>query len=77
MGTGLALSGGVDSMALAFLWSQLLKANPVYRPFFRAFIVDHGARPGSSEEAKLVRSNLENVLFSGRFCDYRNLSNYK
>ncbi|KAI0402980.1 adenine nucleotide alpha hydrolases-like protein [Xylaria palmicola] len=58
---GLAVSGGVDSMALAYLCSQLKKHylgqliiadNPVSQ--FRAFVIDHGLREGSNEEARAV-----------------------
>lgn len=53
--TGLAISGGVDSMALASLFARsrgLLNRNGP--PFANAFIVDHKARPGSTEEAEWV-----------------------
>ena len=67
---GLALSGGVDSMALAYLWSFLLKSpsrdlrgsskHPV--SYFQSFVVNHGARQGSAEEAQLVATRLEKLL---------------
>jgi hypothetical protein len=53
----LAISGGVDSMALAFLFSSLLKTSrpmkvadhPVHR--FHCIVVDHRLREGSTAEA--------------------------
>jgi tRNA(Ile)-lysidine synthase TilS/MesJ len=68
---GLAISGGVDSMALAVLCSKLQefpykkhKVRPIELQHFRnisfkAFIVDHQVRSGSYEEAKAVSSVLE------------------
>ena len=74
MGTGLAVSGGVDSMALVALCSRL-QAVSQNRPQseadqltdfhflrslkFRAFIVDHSLRPGSGLEAEAVSKVLE------------------
>ncbi|KAL2265333.1 hypothetical protein VTJ83DRAFT_6433 [Remersonia thermophila] len=64
---GLAISGGVDSMALAFLCSKLKKSkdfkvadHPIGRPV--AFVVDHGLREGSREEAAKVRKILVSQL---------------
>ncbi|KAF8430346.1 hypothetical protein EV426DRAFT_556690, partial [Tirmania nivea] len=54
---GLAVSGGVDSMALAHLASALL-AEPDPPPAIHAFIVDHRARPGSTAEANAVAAFL-------------------
>jgi tRNA(Ile)-lysidine synthase TilS/MesJ len=69
---GLAISGGVDSMALAALCSQLQQLSLSTRkrrqwpdlsslqPLkFRAFIVDHGLRAGSGLEAEAVSKILE------------------
>ncbi|KAF8852090.1 hypothetical protein BDZ45DRAFT_659743 [Acephala macrosclerotiorum] len=68
---GLAISGGVDSMALAALCSNLqnlprVEAEKVLgelhhlrKASFRAFIVNHQVRPGSGEEAKAVSNVLE------------------
>lgn len=61
---GVAVSGGVDSMALAALCSRLPLDEglaPSFPPHFsfRAFIVDHGLRDGSSTEAKAVSRLLE------------------
>ncbi|CAL3962509.1 hypothetical protein PZA11_000350 [Diplocarpon coronariae] len=69
---GLAISGGVDSMALAFLCSRLNGAYPPAQLVpktsgrshaagirFRAFVVDHSARSGSATEAQAVAGLLE------------------
>ncbi|EKD12271.1 uncharacterized protein L3040_000259 [Drepanopeziza brunnea f. sp. 'multigermtubi'] len=68
---GLAISGGVDSMALAFLCSRLkeLKTAAADQPDpkhdilssvkFQAFVVDHGVRRGSDLEAQAVSKLLE------------------
>ncbi|PQE15294.1 pp-loop family protein [Rutstroemia sp. NJR-2017a BVV2] len=70
---GLAVSGGVDSMALAALcvrmnqkWAHInkhLKIDPGLRLRLRftAFIVDHGLRSGSDEEARQVKNNLAKI----------------
>jgi len=68
---GIAVSGGVDSMALALLCSTLKeKAQETQQapdgglghvPRYRAFIVDHRARKGSDEEAKTVRRRLRRL----------------
>lgn len=50
---GLAISGGVDSMALASLCDRV-QSSGSYDWRFRAFVVDHGARAGSKEEAEAV-----------------------
>lgn len=59
---GLAISGGVDSMALAFLCSNLqLYELPNYRRLkFHGFIIDHGVREGSEREALSVAKILAN-----------------
>ncbi|KAI1278654.1 adenine nucleotide alpha hydrolases-like protein [Xylaria sp. FL0933] len=58
---GVAVSGGVDSMALVYLCTRLKKTysqdfpvadNPVSN--FRAMVVDHGLREGSAQEARAV-----------------------
>ncbi|KAH7336378.1 hypothetical protein BKA65DRAFT_33118 [Rhexocercosporidium sp. MPI-PUGE-AT-0058] len=58
---GLAISGGVDSMALAFLCSSMQKGLSLEkaRIRFRAFVVDHGVRSGSDVEALAVSRSLE------------------
>ncbi|KAI0485392.1 adenine nucleotide alpha hydrolases-like protein [Xylaria cf. heliscus] len=63
----LAVSGGVDSMALAYLCSSLRRRdfhfsvadNPVSA--FRAVVVDHGLREGSAAEAKAVSRALRDM----------------
>ncbi|TIA07836.1 hypothetical protein D6C81_09321 [Aureobasidium pullulans] len=55
---GLAISGGVDSMALASLCSKVQGFN---MPPVTAFIVDHCLRLGSAAEAKSVASNLQRL----------------
>ncbi|TGO32654.1 hypothetical protein BHYA_0298g00010 [Botrytis hyacinthi] len=73
---GLAVSGGVDSMALAALCMQMKKN---YIPFasdgypihlgkidFRAVIVNHGVRDGSLEEAQKVMRVLESLGMASR-----------
>lgn len=74
---GLAISGGVDSMALAAVCSRLQHERDSVDVFdvddkqldklhsllkyirFRAFLVDHGIRKGSDEEAHAVSKILE------------------
>ncbi|KAK0109788.1 hypothetical protein ONS95_002462 [Cadophora gregata] len=58
---GLAISGGVDSMALAFLCSSMKERLSVENRVvdFRAFVVDHGVRDGSDIEAQAVSKSLE------------------
>ena len=60
--TGFAISGGVDSMALAYLWHRFISNRPSYNPVVRGFVVDHGLRPGSAKEAQVVASRLEPLL---------------
>lgn len=62
---GLAISGGVDSMALAALCSGLLNDNNSKMASgppelaFKAFVVDHAVRRGSNVEAENVSKVLE------------------
>ena len=59
---GIAVSGGVDSMALARLCAELKKLPKELQRWnfrFTAFIVDHRARPNSSNEACFVRNQLQ------------------
>ncbi|KAJ4986652.1 pp-loop family protein [Stagonosporopsis vannaccii] len=53
---GFAISGGVDSMALASLFARSRESNPsnFHDVPAHAFIVDHKVRPGSTEEAEWV-----------------------
>ncbi|KAF3035029.1 hypothetical protein E8E12_006283 [Didymella heteroderae] len=50
---GMAISGGVDSMALAALYAELMAARKL-PSLAHAFIVDHKVRQGSTEEAEWV-----------------------
>ncbi|KUJ23118.1 uncharacterized protein LY89DRAFT_713643 [Mollisia scopiformis] len=70
---GLAISGGVDSMALAALCSNVQNASHLKQEIpadehqhlrslsFKAFIVDHQVRRGSFEEAKAVSNVLQGI----------------
>ncbi|KAK2061816.1 hypothetical protein LY76DRAFT_633694 [Colletotrichum caudatum] len=66
---GLAVSGGVDSMALAYLFNRLREVSPLMRvvdnPLTKmsALVVDHGLRPGSQAEAQAVARELRNLRF--------------
>lgn len=54
---GLAVSGGVDSMALATLYARAEKSLSSL-PRCHGIIVDHKVRPESSEEAEWVAEQL-------------------
>ncbi|KAF2447538.1 hypothetical protein P171DRAFT_518627 [Karstenula rhodostoma CBS 690.94] len=56
---GIAVSGGVDSMALATLYSKCKRSHQL--PGLHGIIVDHKARPGSSEEAEWVAGQLSTL----------------
>ena len=58
---GLGISGGPDSMALAFLFSQLRKEGLVPGLRVKGLIVDHKARSDSTSEAHQVASWLEDM----------------
>ncbi|KAI4913166.1 hypothetical protein J4E85_010899 [Alternaria conjuncta] len=58
---GIAISGGVDSMALAALYAQSRLEDPKL-PIPHGFIVDHKVRPESTEEAKWVSQQLHTKL---------------
>ncbi|KDN64364.1 putative PP-loop family protein [Colletotrichum sublineola] len=66
---GLAISGGVDSMALAFLFNRLREHSPLMRiadnPLSKisALVIDHGLRPGSDAEALAVVRELRTMRF--------------
>ncbi|RMY94377.1 hypothetical protein D0864_05541 [Hortaea werneckii] len=62
---GLAISGGVDSMALASLCRQFGEAS-LHHPSFIGFIVDHKLRRGSTEEAHKVAECLRRLRISPR-----------
>ena len=64
LNTGLAVSGGVDSMALARLCRDFRPTSRHEEIEFRPFIVDHKARPGSTEEAREVVSALKTLGIS-------------
>jgi len=55
--TGFAISGGVDSMALAALYARAKKSHHLLPPA-HGFIVDHKVRPESTEEAEWVAEQL-------------------
>ena len=55
---GLAISGGVDSMALAYLCSAMRGMPYASIIDFTGFVVDHKLRDGSTEEAQKVRDSL-------------------
>ncbi|KAI1381403.1 adenine nucleotide alpha hydrolases-like protein [Hypoxylon crocopeplum] len=65
----MAVSGGVDSMALAFLCSQVRKQDPDFKfsdnpvSGFRGMVVNHGLRQGSKEEAFGVYNTLKDMGF--------------
>ncbi|KAF2833027.1 hypothetical protein CC86DRAFT_461486 [Ophiobolus disseminans] len=54
---GFAISGGVDSMALACLYNKVRQTER-FLPEAHGFIVDHKARPESTEEANWVAEQL-------------------
>jgi tRNA(Ile)-lysidine synthase len=53
---GVALSGGPDSMALAFLMNESMKSKGGQAI---AFIIDHGLRPESSKEAQQTADEVK------------------
>jgi hypothetical protein len=70
--TGLAISGGVDSMALATLCSGLRELSQQGKQAlsFTAFIVDHGLRPGSRDEAVQVAGFLDQLSMPNSHLGY-------
>ncbi|KAI0843742.1 adenine nucleotide alpha hydrolases-like protein [Hypoxylon sp. FL0890] len=60
----IAVSGGVDSMALAFLCSKIRRHNPNFKisdnpvSGFFGLVIDHGLRQGSEAESFAVREAL-------------------
>ncbi|KAK0944162.1 hypothetical protein LTR29_004294 [Friedmanniomyces endolithicus] len=63
---GLAVSGGVDSMALASLCSETTKATSGQYPPLIGFIVDHKLRKDSTEEAHNVAEGLRRLQIEPR-----------
>ncbi|MCJ1391821.1 hypothetical protein MMC18_004688 [Xylographa bjoerkii] len=67
---GLAISGGVDSMALAYLCQSMKELDTEDRDglkfSFRAYVVDHRARDGSAEEAMLVVNRIRGLGVESR-----------
>jgi tRNA(Ile)-lysidine synthase len=62
----MCISGGPDSMALAYLLSNHVKTSPDAQGLSRmhAFIIDHGMRPGSRSEAEMVAGWVESMGIS-------------
>lgn len=59
---GIAVSGGADSMALAYLCKQLECSPELSEPIsVTAFVVDHRARPESTIEAEKVAGWLRDM----------------
>ena len=58
---GVAVSGGPDSLALAF-FAKIYSLNKGISPTF--FIVDHNLRPESTMEAKAVQKILRKVFIN-------------
>ncbi|EUC50226.1 hypothetical protein COCMIDRAFT_82590 [Bipolaris oryzae ATCC 44560] len=58
---GIAISGGVDSMALAALYKDFQEED-LELPKAHGFIVDHKVRPESTEEASWVAEQLRSKL---------------
>ncbi|KAK4494289.1 hypothetical protein PRZ48_014587 [Zasmidium cellare] len=53
-------------MALAAVCSDLHKTDPSFQGAFQGFIVDHGVREGSDEEANKVATELERIGISAK-----------
>ena len=71
MKIGLAVSGGVDSMALATLCSGLRQSSQKGKALsFTAFIVDHGLRAGSRDEAVKVADFLNQLSIRNSHLEY-------
>ncbi|CAK7564153.1 MAG: hypothetical protein SEPTF4163_002037 [Sporothrix epigloea] len=71
---GLAISGGVDSMALAYLCAEARKLDPqlqiadAHTSGFTAIVVDHGLREGSAAEAGAVAKVLAGMGHRAHVC---------
>jgi tRNA(Ile)-lysidine synthase len=61
MRLGMCVSGGPDSMALAFLFRELQRHKMSPKLGLTALIVDHGHRPDSRQEAVTVSGWLEKL----------------
>ena len=59
--SGIAVSGGVDSMALACLCNKMKRESAGDQLTLKAFVVDHKLRSDSSREATVTRSRLEEL----------------
>lgn len=59
--SGIAVSGGADSMALTVLCKQLEKSKLLHDMYIKGFIVDHKAREESSREAERVAGWLKQL----------------
>jgi tRNA(Ile)-lysidine synthase len=66
---GFAISGGVDSMALAALYTEAQSANN-FLPKPHGFIVDHRVRPESTEEAEWVAQQLRSKRETREFSPF-------
>ena len=64
----IAVSGGPDSMALAFLAKVYSIKNEIVPKFF---IVDHNLRPESGKEAKLVKKVLKQFSINSEILKWR------
>ncbi|KAJ9368340.1 hypothetical protein DTO282E5_6933 [Paecilomyces variotii] len=63
---GLAISGGADSMALAYLCRRMQIENLIDGLSVTAFVVDHKARQESSREARMVIGWLRDMGLNAR-----------
>ncbi|KAK5059862.1 hypothetical protein LTR84_009745 [Exophiala bonariae] len=68
---GVCVSGGPDSMALAYLLNQIPQIEPDLRIKPVALIVNHNARPGSALEAESVARRLEKHNIESHVLDMR------
>lgn len=75
--SGLAVSGGVDSMALAWLCASQSRDHqpPTDLPVldFKAYIVDHKARDGSTQEAIKTQERLLQMGELSQRCSWGSL----
>lgn len=59
--SGIAVSGGADSMALTVLCKQLERSKLLHDMYIKGFIVDHKAREESTREAEKVAGWLRQL----------------